>query len=166
MWSICRSFNKEEPAGRKMRRNVGCGAEATRRPQSNKQWRAFLQYFDILQSTVETTASCSMKYFINSQNCLSSEQNLTSPESVAVAANSAPLRRQESPEDRSYRCEELVNAALVCHSSRTRSVTLRNADCSGGSGGPGCLETTRKQEITSIRPRSEEEVRSERMELL
>lgn len=59
-----------------------------------------------------------------------------------------------------------MNAALVCHSSRTRSVTLRNADCSGGSDGPGCLETARKQEITGIRPRSEEEVRSERLELL
>lgn len=80
-----------------------------------------------------------------------------------MAASSAPPGRQESPEDRSCRCEELVNAALVRHSSRTRSVTLRNADCSGG---PGCLETARKQEIMGMRPRSEEEVRSERMELL
>lgn len=163
MWSICRCFNKEEPACRK-----GGGMSAVRQkpPEDHSLTNSDEHFCNTFYSRLwKRLLVVPWNIFqLSELSELWIKSNKPRVCSCDGELRSAPPGRQESPEDRSYRREEIANAALGCHSSRTRRVMLRNADCSGGSGGPGCLETARKQEITGIRPA--EEVRSERMELL
>lgn len=129
-----------------MGRNVGCEAEAARRPQSDKHFCNTLTFYSQLWKRLLVVPWNIFQ--LSELSELWAKICAARPSGVAWGQIWRTQRRR----------------ATVLAPGAWRYVTPIAAV--GGSDGPGCLETARKQEIAGIRPRSEEEVRSDRTELL